>query len=409
MSDRGSRPSISRVMFGRRFAPIFFGNLLSNSGTWFQNIAQALLIYRLTNSTFLVGVVNFAQFAAIIFLFSFAGRAADHFDRRKLLITTQAIAVLITGLLAALTYADLVSAPIVVMFAFALGVTTAFFTPALQAVTPALVEPNEMRAAVALIGVTFNLARALGPVLGVLVVAHWGLATAFALNSLSYLGLIAGLLAVSPRQAERIPGPAPVKVSAFRLVRSDVLLAFPLVALGLVSFSSDPINTLTPAFSEQILSRPDTYAGILIGAFGAGAVIAAFVAPRWDPTGLTLLRTMALVFAGIFGFGISQTPATAIASLMVAGFGFLSAVTVATSRVHLRVSEGSRGRVMALWSVSFHGVRPFGSLADGALAATAGLRTAAIVMSLPALLGAAGGLVLRHRRRRHAAEGSDLP
>ena len=163
------------MLLSRDYGPLFFGSLISNSGTWFQNIAQVLLVYRLTGSTLLVGVVNFAQFAPILVLATTAGRAADRVDRRKLLITMQVCASALTGLLSVLTGADAVNAGIVIAFAFATGVTTAFTAPTLQAFVPSLVSKAELSSAVALTAVSFNLARALGPVMGVLVVARYGI------------------------------------------------------------------------------------------------------------------------------------------------------------------------------------------------------------------------------------------
>jgi MFS family permease len=392
--------SIGRVLFSRDFGPLFAGNLISNSGTWFQNIAQVLLVYRLTGSTFLVGVVNFAQFAAIIFLATIAGRAADRFDRRRLLILTQASAAALTAALAALTGAGLAPAPVVIGFALALGVTTAFATPTLQALIPSLVSEDELPAAVALTAVTFNLSRALGPVLGVLVVANLGIATAFLLNSLSFVALIAALLVVVPRPQRITPaGEGPDRIGLRFLFARSALFA-PIVVVGIVSLTMDPVNTLTPAFSTEILDRQDTFAGYLVGAFGAGAVVAAFVIARFAPTFRVLTVTLATEFVGILAFAMSSTIAVSVVALTIAGFGYLASVTAATSLLHRSVEDSQRGRVMAFWSMSFHGVRPFGSLFDGFLAEAAGVRAAGLAMSMPAAAGAVGMALLGRRRRR---------
>ena len=131
--------SIGRVLADRNVWPYFTGNLLSNCGTWFQNIAQAILVFRLTRSTLAVGVVNFAQFIGVFALAPWAGAAADRFDRRRLLVVTQLSAVAITALLAVLTSAGLATTPIVIGLALILGLSTAFAIPALQALVPALV------------------------------------------------------------------------------------------------------------------------------------------------------------------------------------------------------------------------------------------------------------------------------
>src|SRR2546426_7304243 len=146
MQEPGERPDIAgtrrsawRLLGDRNFAPYFAGNLLSNCGSWFQNIAQALLVYRLTRSTFLVGVVNFAQFGGVFLLAPWAGRAADRYDRRRLLVVTQLRAVAVSLTMAALTEADVATAPILILLALAMGLTLAFALPALPALVPPLV------------------------------------------------------------------------------------------------------------------------------------------------------------------------------------------------------------------------------------------------------------------------------
>src|SRR5205807_9554866 len=131
-----------RLLGHSNFAPYFVGNLLSNCGSWFQNIAQAILVFRLTHSTFLVGVVNFAQFAGVFVLASWAGRAADRYDRRLVLLVTQLCALAVALTMAALVRAHVATAPIVILLAFALGLTIAFAIPALQALVPLLAEPH---------------------------------------------------------------------------------------------------------------------------------------------------------------------------------------------------------------------------------------------------------------------------
>ena len=176
-----------RILRERNFALYFIGNLASNCGTWFQVIAQSLLVYRLTASTFLVGVTNFAMFIGVIILAPWAGAAADRFDRRALLILTQVGATVVTGALALLIGVGWGTVPVVIGLALLLGFTTAFATPAMQAIVPALVPREDLGAAVAMNSVTFNLSRAIGGPLGAFVVAQLGVATAIGLNAISYV------------------------------------------------------------------------------------------------------------------------------------------------------------------------------------------------------------------------------
>lgn len=391
--ERGA--SVARVLLRRNFWPYFAGNLLSNSGTWFQTMAQVLLVYRLTGSPFLVGVVNFAQFAAVIALAPVAGSAADRFDRRRLVVASQLTAAALAAALAFVTAAGAATPTLVITVALALGVTTAIATPALQAIVPSLVTRAELPAAVALNAVTFNLSRALGPIAAVFVIAQYDIPTAFAVNSASYLALVVGMYLVSARVARDAPSEHPRLRDSFRMVRTDRALLVPLVVVGLVSLTADPVNTLTPAFATQLFGQPDTFTGFLVGAFGAGAVVAAFaVTGRHAPSYRLMVVTLALLAGGIATFVIARNEPVALMGLFVGGFGYLASVTAATSLLHLAVEESHRGRVMALWSLSFHGSRPVGSLVDGAVASLAGVRIAGAVMVLPALSGCLGLAVL---------------
>ena len=401
MPAKEVRSSPLRVLTLRNFWPYFAGNLLSNCGTWFQNIAQAILIYRLTGSTFLVGVVNFAQFAGVFVLAPFAGSAADRFNRRRMIVLTQVGASVVTALLAALQGAGLATTPVVIGLTGVLGLTFAFAIPAIQAMVPDLVDTEHLGSALALSSVTFNLARAVGPVLGALVVAHWGIAVAFGLNSLSYLALIGGLLAVRPAQAPRPTGPPPRWRQSVRLVRDDVALIALLLVVAAISITQDPVSTLTPGFSSEVFHRADTLTGVLVGAFGLGAALAAAtVAGRPGNPVRRLAPGCLCMGAGMLGFAAARSVLMAVGALLVAGFGFMVTNTGATTALTMEAAPEQRGRVMAMWSLSFLGTRPPASLTDGALASAAGLRVAAVALTLPVLAAAGAMAVLRPRVAR---------
>ena len=410
MKKAGAGTSVVRVMLSRNFFPYFAGNLVSNSGTWFQNIASVLLVYRLTGSSFLVGVVNFSQFAAVIFLAPVAGNAADRFDRRRLVILMQVAAAGLAGVLALATAAGAASTVVVIGIALALGVTTALATPALQATVPALVDRSDLPAAVALTAVTFNLSRVLGPILGVAVIAGFGIPTAFALNSLSYLALAVGMMLVTPRRVAATPAVPPRLRTSVRMVMADPALLLPLVVVGIVGLASDPVNTLTPAFSTEILGRPDTFTGVLVGAFGAGAVTAAFaVTGRVAPSYRLLSVTLGAMAAGIVSFSVAGSEAIAMLGLFVAGFGYVATVTAGTSLLHSATEESHRGRIMSLWSLSFHGSRPVGSLIDGTIASLAGIRVAGLVMAVPTIIGCVAFAALGRRAAPRSSEETSSP
>jgi MFS family permease len=392
-----------RLIGHRNFGPYFVGNAASASGTWFQNLAAALLVYRLTHSAFLLGVLNFGNFVPVLVLAPWAGSAADRLDRRRLLLATQLASTLLSGSLAILAWAGLARVPVVIAFALALGVMSAFSAPASQALIGDLVPRHELQSAVALNSMTFNLARAVGPALAAVSVRTLGIPASFAINSASYLLLVAGVLAVRAAPRPRASRAETRLRESLRLVRAQPqLLAFLLIVTA-VGFASDPVNTEAPAFAHAF-GRPDTDAGYVIGAFGAGAVAAAFLlAGRVAGSPRRMLATLALLGGGIVSFSLVPWLPAGFALLAVAGFGYLASNTSATSRLQLGVAEQQRGRIMALWSVAFLGLRPLASLTDGAIAGAFGVRAAGVVLALPALAGAALILLLERRKTSYTS------
>jgi MFS family permease len=380
-----------RVIRSRNFAPYFAGNAASASGTWFQNLAASILVFRLTHSPFLLGVLNFCQFVPVLVLSPWAGGLADRVDRRRLLLATQLCATALTAALAALAWSGAASEWVVIGFSGALGVVSALSVPAQQSLVVALVDEEDVPQAVALNSMTFNLARAIGPASAAGVIAALGIPWAFAINSGSYLLLVAGLLLVRPRQEERAERAS--LGESIRLVRERPML---LVALGVVmvaGFGSDPVNTESPAFAHAF-GYTDTWAGVIVAFFGVGAVSAAFlVAGRVAGSRRRMALTLGVLGAGILLFSVTPWLPLGFAFLALAGFGYLSSNTSATTRLALGVAPSQRGRIMALWSIAFLGLRPVASLVDGALAGAFGVRVAGVVLAVPALAAAAVALI----------------
>ena len=389
-----------RLLFRRNFGPYFFGNLMTNMGTWIQNIALALLIFRLTGSTFLVAMTTFSQFLGLIVLAPWTGPVADRFDRRTLIVVTQVAASLAGGVLALVNYLGLVTPMWLIGAALLFSVTKAFLLPAQQALVPHLVERKDLQAAVALSSISFNLARAIGPVVGAGIILTLGFTWAFSINALSYLAL-AG--AVTIIRIERRKGDRPTERAklreTIRLVRRDPLLGPLLVAVAAVSVAVDPVSNLTPAFTVDIYGRPDTFTGMLIGAFGLGAALtAALVVTKVKASFRSIAVGMTGLGTAIALFGLSTHANMGLAALFVGGIMYIISVTLSTTLVQMNVAEEHRGRVMALWGVAFLGLRPVASLIDGSVATLLNVRAAAVVMAIPVLLGA----VYMARRVRHA-------
>jgi MFS family permease len=380
--------AVWRLVRRRDFGPYFFGNALSASGTWFQNLAAALLIYRLTHSALLLGVLNFSQFIPILVLTPWAGSLADRVDRRRLLLVFQTLAIVLAAGLAGLAWLGLASTWVVIGDTLCLGVVSAFSAPAQQALIVSLVEQPQVPTAVALNSMTFNLARALGPAGAALSVRYLGIPASFAVNAGSYAIFIAALLVVRPREQAKATAEESRVRDSIRLLRERPELAAFLGIVAIVGFGSDPVNTLSPAFAHAF-GRSDTVAGFIVGAFGAGAVTAAFVvAGRVAGSRKRMALTLSLLGLGVAAFALSPWLPLGFVLLFVGGFGYLASNTAATTRLQLGVDEQQRGRIMALWSLAFLGLRPFASLLDGAIARTWGVRTAGVVLATPALLAA---------------------
>jgi MFS family permease len=396
------------LMRRRTFGPYFLGNALSASGTWFQNLAAALLIFRQTHSELLLGVLNFSQFIPILVLAPWAGGAADRWNRRALLLVSQSVAIVLSGGLGLLAHFDLASPGVVIGAAVALGVVSAFSAPAQQALIATLVDEPEVPTAVALNSMTFNLARAVGPATAAVAVEYLGIPAAFGLNAASYLLFVGALLLIGPQPqelADRTVGH--LRASLDLLRRRPQLVVF-LLIVAAVGFASDPVNTLAPAWAHAF-GRKDTVAGYIIGAFGAGAVTAGFVvAGRVGGSRRRMFSTLLLLGGGMVTFALTPWLPVALPVLFVAGIGYLASNTHATSRLQLGVEPWERGRIMALWSVAFLGLRPFASIVDGAIASAFGVRVAGVLLALPAL-ACAGWMVVRARTRGWGPARAELP
>jgi MFS family permease len=374
------------VLIQKNFFSYFAGNLVSNVGTWFQNIAQVILIYRLTRSAFMVGVVNFAQFVPILLFTPYAGKLADRFDRRRIVIISALWASAVAGAMAVLQLTGRLTAGMTIVGAFLIGITTAFNAPTLHSLVPSLVPADHLRGAAALHSANVNLGRTLGPALGALVVAKWGVGQAFAINAVSFFGLGIAIFLLRPAVIRKGDGPVRLRDTA-RLIRTDIRLWAPIVLVAMASVATDPVATLTPVLAEQVYGSPDTYAGLLIGAFGLGAVTAAFaLIRRYDASINAMAVSLAVACLGIGALSLITNGQVALVALVIAGGAYLATVATSTAWLHVTLDDEHRGRVMAAWAIGFFGLRPVASLIDGALANAFGPRAAAGLIVLPPLI-----------------------
>ena len=405
-TDASARDTV-RVLFDRNMFPYLLGNTMSGIGTWFQTLGQSILIYRLTGSTFLLGVLGFSQLAAVFVLAPWTGSVADRFDRRHVIVVSESAAVVVMATLTAMAALGHARTEVLLVFALALGVRVAYSSPSGMSLVPTLVEGRYFATALALNSVTFNLGRAVGPVAAAGVIATLGTTWSFGIAAALSLPLPICALLVRPLVPHVRPPVRPRLRESLGLVARDRRLAAYLYVIAAVAVATDPAVTLGPAFVTRALHHHDSLAGVLVGGFGAGAIVAAFtISHRLRGTANGIAATLALAAIGCMTFAFAPSLALAIVFLLILGFGYLSTNVGATSRLQLAVAPEQRGRIMALWTICFLGVRPVGSLVDGSIASAAGVRIATFVMALPAVVGVVAILVASRPRasiRLHSA------
>jgi len=380
----------------RNFRLFFIGQIVSNSGTWLQNVAQGVLVHRLTGRSFMVGVTSAALFLPVLFLALLGGRLADRFDRRRLLIATQVLALAATGVLAVLTATGHVSVWALIVVAVLIGIQYAISIPTMGALLPRLVRPEQLGQAIGMNSVTYNLARVIGPVVATAAIAVLGFAWAFGLNSLSFVALIVALLMLRLPRAPRTERAGGSIREAMSMAWRSPRLRMMLFAVAAVSIASDPVVTLGPAFARDVFHRRGADAGLVVAAFGVGAILAAVLLARWF-RGPSRERfrgvpyAMLLFAAGVAAFAWIPSFWPALAALVVGGVGYLASSTTWTTALQEEVPDHMRGRIMGLWTIAFLGTRPLAALIDGSVADLASPRWAVLVVLVPLLVVAAVG------------------
>jgi MFS family permease len=397
-SGKPSRlPHALRSLARRDLRLFFAGQTVSLAGTWMQTVAQSWLVWRLTRSAQMLGIVNFLG-AAPVFLFGvWAGSIADRHERRRVVLATQANAIVQATLLAALTLSGLVRPWHVLALAAMLGMTYAFEIPARQALLADLAG-EDMPNAIALNSSIVNAARVAGPALAGFVVASVGEGWAFALNAVSFVGTYYALLVMRPprqpphtlgRRAHVLEGLA----YAGRTSHVRALLAL----LAVSSFFAMPYQTLLPMYASDVLGGGARLYGVLLACAGAGALAGAvglLLRTGLRGLGRRVAAGATLLGAGVLALAVSRSAALSAAALAVVGFGFITQMAGTMTLLQGLAPADMRGRVMGLFSTLFVGMTPFGSLAAGLAASRFGA---------PRTLAAGGAAVLAASLAFHLA------
>lgn len=390
----------------RNYRLFFAGQMVSLVGTWMQQIAMTWLVYRLTGSAAMLGLVGFSGQIPILLFSTFAGVWNDRLDRRRLLLITQALSMVQALLLFGLTITQWVTPAALVVMAFLLGCINAIDLPARQAFVAQLVtDKADLPNAIGLNSFLMNASRFVGPALAGLLVATAGEAACFLINAASYLAVLLALAAI--RVAPRAARPHP---PAWAALRAGLGYAFchpqirlPLLMVAGFSLLVTPYAVMMPVFTREIFSGNAATYGFLIGSAGFGSLSAAlFLAFRGGrrQAGLDRLVARATLFGGLLLAAFALTPTITAAYPILAALGCSVILTVAGSNtlIQIVVEEEYRGRVMAIFSTAFLGIAPLGSLAVGALAEAWGVRPTLLCCGLCA--GALGVLYLRRLGNR---------
>ena len=369
----------------RNFRLFVAGQGVSLIGTWMQSVAQSWLVYRLSGSRFALGLVAFAGYLPILCLAPAAGVIADRVDRHRLIILTQALAMLLALALGVLVALNAVTVLAVVLVAGCLGAVSAFDIPVRQAFIVEMVGAEDLPNAIALNSSIFNAARVVGPALAGSLVAAVGEAACFFLNAASYLAVLAALLSMRLDRIRRSgETPAPVLagfLSGLDYVRREPALRNLLVLLGVVSGLGLQYAILIPVFAKEIFHAGATGYGLLVTAAGIGSVVSALhlAARRYSRAQhrRNLLVGLAMFSIGVLGLTASRRLGLALWFQAIAGYGAIRYLATTNTLLQLLVDERYRGRVMGLHTVMFLGTASAGSLVVGALAQRFGASPAA--------------------------------
>lgn len=407
-AQRGLLQAVAALRY-RDFGLFWTGALFSNIGMWMQNITVPYVLYRQTNSVSWVGFAAFMQFIPGVLLGPLAGSIADRFSRRTVLLVSQCAAAGVAFALWGAFELDRATPGVIVLMVTLTGIVFGVAIASWQAFVTELVPREALLNAVTLNAVQFNAARAFGPALGGIVLARYGPAWAFLVNALSYITVIAALLLVRPDERERARLEGRVLAQFREGIRYIVRhpgIALSMGLVGAVGFLGSPVFQLAPALAEDVFRVDASAYGLLTGALGGGAVVGAALLGVLGP-GMrrSTLATFSMLAYGAALAGLAVAPDywIGVVCMALAGMGYLAVVASLQTTVQVLVAESLRGRVLAVYVMTFTAAYPIGALVQGRIADAFGPRptiggAAAILVALGVVL------VARPSAARHMDE-----
>ncbi|UNU22993.1 MFS transporter [Microcoleus vaginatus] len=385
---------IPPALRSRNYRLFFAGQGLSLIGSWMTQVATVWLVYNLSDSPWMLGVVGFTSQIPTLILLPFAGVLIDRWNRHRVIIATQILAMVQSLALAFLALTGVVNIWQIMVLSFFQGAINAFDAPARQAFVPELVEKKEDLAnAIALNASMFNGARLIGPAIAGLLIATVGPSYCFLIDGLSYIAVIAGLLAMKIK-ARKI---AATNTKPLQRLKEGFVYAFGfppiraiLLLLALVSFAGMSHTVLVPIFATKVLQGDAQTLGFLMAASGVGAFGGAiYLISRKSVVGLGkwIAISPAIMGLGLIGFGLSHVLWLSLIMMLFVGFGFILQFAGGNTFLQTIVEDDKRGRVMSIYTMAFFGVTPFGNLVAGGLANYIGAPNTVIIGGIVCVLG----------------------
>jgi len=373
----------------------FLGQGTSLIGTWMQRIATSWLVYRLTGSAILLGVVGFVSQIPTFILSPVGGVVADRYNKKTIFLVTQIFALLQALVLAILVIKGAITVPWIIALNIVLGIINAFDVTARQSFVVEMIENKEdLGNAIALNSSMVNGARLIGPSITGILIASMGEGICFFINSMSYVVIIFALLFMKIPQKEKVVKNTRMLhdfKEGFTYIYKSVPMRSIILLLALVSLLGMPYQVLMPVFAKQVLGGGPHTLGFLMGAAGLGALCGAmFLASRKRGYAINrLIPAAAVLFgAGLIAFSFSRTLWLSLALLLFAGCGMMVQMASSNTALQVLVDDDKRGRVMALYAMAFMGMAPFGSLLAGGLAGLIGAPHTLLVGGILCIAGA---------------------
>ena len=397
LPEGGAPPGRLRTTFRalqhRNFQLFFGGQIISLTGTWMQTMALSWLVYDLTGSSLLLGAVAFSSQFPIFIFAPVGGMLADRLDRRRVVIATQTASMILAFVMAALTLTHHIHARHIVVLSILLGIVNAFDLPARQSFLVDMVGREDLINAIALNSSMFNGARFIGPAVAAIAIEKIGEGGCFLANAVSYIAVIIGLLLMKVHCPRRSGDVSPLESlkEGFRFVRRTTPIRALLLLLGLVSLVSMPYTVLMPIFAAKILHGGPRALGTLMGASGVGAMFGALtLASRTGVRGLGRWIAVAAGGLGVFliAFSLSRTLWLSALLLLPVGYCMMLQMSSSNTLIQSMTPDALRGRVMAVYSMMFMGMAPFGAFFGGAIAHRLGAPITVAIGGAASIVGA---------------------